>query len=361
MAIVSNNVLVDAIQRCNLLPAQQLGEALALVDRHDGDVAAASKALIEHGCFTSYQVNLLAAGRGDELVLGPYSIIERLSKSARCEVYKAKHVESDCIVALKVFRTENLPTPAAVNQFFMSIHAFAELDHPNAVQFYDADQVGDAYYCAMELVEGSNLDALVRQEGRLSPTLAAEYVRQAALGLQCAHEHNLVHRDIKPVNLILIGPTEDTKPQIKILDWSLATVKSPAATPKESALKASAHSLVGTADYLSPEQAMNPEDADIRSDIYSLGCTLYFLLTAQTPFTGASVMQKALQHLSAEAEPVENLNPEVPRGLAGIVRRMMAKQAKERVQTPAAVALALSAFCRSNLVATVSLRRPALV
>jgi len=226
----------------------------------------------------------------------------------------------------------------------------------------------------------------VRQEGRLSPAVAAQYIRQTALGLQCAHEHNLIHRDIKPANLFLTHPAPSNSPLttttlpggdrgreegrgegrvggggslIKILDWGLATLRPTAATAEEAAPKASEHNLVGTADYLSPEQAMNPQGVDIRGDIYSLGCTLYFLLTGQTPFSGVSVMQKALQHMTAEPEPVEKLNPEVSRGLGNIVRRMMAKQPGDRFQTPAAAALALSAFCRNPLAAAVKSRNAA--
>jgi eukaryotic-like serine/threonine-protein kinase len=345
MAIVTNDALLDVLQRCNLLAPEQLGKLRALLDHHEGDASEVSKTLVERNWLTSFQANQLLLGRSEELVVGPYIIIDRLSKSSRSEVYKARHVESECVVALKVIRADRLATPIAVNRFLQEMAALAELEHPNIVQCWDGDKAGEAYYCAMEFVEGTNLATLVEVHGRLSVPVAADHIRQAALGLQCAYEHNFVHRDIKPVNLFLTQPTTHDSGCIKILDWSLATLRRPGPGGEEQLHKSSEHALIGTADYLSPEQAMNPESVDIRGDIYSLGCTLYFLLTGKTPFQGASVMQKALQHMSAEAEPVEKLNPEVPRRLANMVRRMMAKQPKERFQTPAAVALALVPFC----------------
>jgi len=195
-------------------------------------------------------------------------------------------------------------------------------------------------------------------------------MRQTALGLQHAHENNLVHRDIKPVNLFLssqplpkrppssVGshagaaqaPADQNMrlPLIKILDWGLANLQSSSPDDEESQRPKRPATLVGTADYLAPEQAIDPNGVDIRADIYSLGCTFYYLLTGQTPFGGNSVMQKILQHQSAEPTPVEALNPHVSPGLAAIVRRMMAKKPDERFQTPAAVALALAPHCKGS-------------
>ena len=163
-----------------------------------------------------------------------------------------------------------------------------------------------------------------------------------------AYEHNLVHRDIKPANLFVTNPAEALRPLIKILDWGLARVRPTNHNDQEVGENTGEPSLIGTADYLSPEQAMNPEGVDIRGDIYSLGCTLYFLLTGRPPFGGNGAMQKALQHMTAEPEPVDKLNPKVTRGLVSVVQRMMSKQPADRFQTPAAVALALSPACRAG-------------
>jgi eukaryotic-like serine/threonine-protein kinase len=355
MAIVSNDTLLNMVQECNLLTADRLKELLALVERRGGDGSDLPKMFVERGWFSTYQMNLLLAGRGEELIKGPYIVIDRLNNSSRSEVYKARHLAGDYFVALKMIGADKIGTPEAVSQFLQKMAALAELEHPNVVQICDADQAGDSFYCAMEYLEGTDLASEVVREGKLAPALASEYIRQAALGLQCAYEHNLVHRDIKPANLLLVrddgsrisGAPVDSgaPPLIKILDWGLAALRPPQTSTEHAPPPANEHSLIGTADYLSPDQAMNPESVDIRGDIYSLGCSLYTLLTGQAPFSGSSLMQKALQHMTAEAVAVEKLNPEVPRGLGNIVRRMMAKEPKDRFQTPASAALALRTFC----------------
>jgi eukaryotic-like serine/threonine-protein kinase len=348
MAIVNNDALIDVLQQCNLLPPRQLGEMAALLEAQNGDVNEIAKVLLERGWFTQFQINQLLAGRCGDLIVGPYVILERLSKSSRSEVYKARHVESECTVALKVVPSEQLATPVAVNQFLVRMSALAELEHPNIVQVLDADRAGETFYCAMEFVEGRDLEKVVEVQGRLPTAVAAECIRHVALGLQCAHEHNLVHRAIRPANLFLANALAQEQPLTKIMDWSLAMMRPTEAAAEQPTNKSIEHQILGTADYLSPEQAMNPEGVDIRGDIYSLGCTFHFLLTGQPPFQGASVMEKALQHMSAEPEPVEKINPDVPAVLASIVRRMMAKQPKERFQTPVAAALALLTFSRGK-------------
>jgi serine/threonine-protein kinase len=206
----------------------------------------------------------------------------------------------------------------------------------------------------MEYVEGTDLGKVVRLAGMLPPAEACDYARQAALGLQHAHERSLIHRDIKPVNLILTTPPADSiaagtpppPPLIKILDWGLACLRPPSDRRAGPPGGTPTRAIIGTADYLSPEQARNADLADIRSDIYSLGCTLYFLLTGQPPFPGGTLMQKLIQHQQAEPAPVESLNPEVSPALGALVRRMLAKKPEDRFQTPAALALALSPFLR---------------
>jgi serine/threonine protein kinase len=364
MAIVSSGALFDVLRQHNLLSSQQLHEALGLAQGRCADVRVLAKTLIQRGWFTVFQVNQLLAGHGKDLVLGPYQILDRLGKGGQSEVYKARHPEYGWTVALKVIRSQRLTNPQAAEQFLLEMEAMAELEHPNIVQFWDADKAGDAYYCAMEFVDGTDLGKVVRLQGWLTPAQAAEYGRQTALGLQHAHEHNRVHRDIKPVNLFLTSlpvevaaepvygspaPFQEGPPLIKILDWGLASVTRSADEVQVADENGQAYSVVGTADYLSPEQAANPHGVDIRGDIYSLGCTLYFLLTGQTPFDGTTVMQKIMQHQSVEPVPVEKLNPEVPPALAAIIRRMMAKKPEARFQTPAAVAIALKPLCRGDL------------
>ena len=237
-------------------------------------------------------MSIASTGTSVDLVrIGPYIVLQRLSKSGRSEVYKARHAESELIVALKVIQARRLATPGAVNQLLLEIEALAELDHPNIVQFCDADKTGNTFYCAMEYVEGTDLANVVRKGGPLQPYLAAECCRQAALGLQCAHEHNLVHRDIKPINLLLKQVPEEARPLIKILDWGQMSLR-PTIDDAEGAADRMSETLdFGTAGYQSPEQAGNLNKADIRGDIYSLGCTLFFLLTGLTPLVATLALQ----------------------------------------------------------------------
>jgi serine/threonine-protein kinase len=366
MAIVSSGALFDVLRQYNLLSSPQLAEVLRLAQGRCAHVRVLARMLIQKGWFTVFQINQLLAGHGKDLVLGPYHILDRLGKGGQSEVYKARHPENGWTVALKVVRTNRLANPQAADHFLLEMQAMAELEHPNIVQFWDADKVGDALYCAMEFVEGTDLGKVVRLQSWLPPAHAAEYVRQTALGLQHAHEHNLVHRDIKPVNLFLThrpppkavggkfgsSQSREGAPLIKILDWGLASLNSSGETAHQADQSGQGYAVVGTADYLSPEQAVDPQGVDIRGDIYSLGCTFYYLLTGRTPFDGASVMEKVVQHQTEEPPPLESLNPDVPPAMVAIVRRMMAKKPEDRFQTPAAVAVALKSLGRGDLPTT---------
>jgi serine/threonine protein kinase len=359
MSIVSSGALFDVLRLYRLLSEQQLSQLLALAHGRCAEVRALAKALIQRGWFTVYQMNQVLAGHASDLVLGPYQILDRLGKGGQSEVYKARHRQNNWTVALKVIRTEYLQSAETAAQFLQEVEAMADLDHPNIVGFWDADKEGELYYFAMEFVEGTDLGKVVQLSGALPAGAAAEYVRQTALGLQHAHEHNRVHRDIKPLNLFLTQPMSAPRallerspskpagpPVVKILDWGLASLRT-SAGKAAAAAQAGTPRVVGTADYLSPEQALDPEGVDIRGDIYSLGCTLYFLLAGRVPFGGTTVMQKIIQHQQVEAEPVEVVNEQVPPALAAIVRRMMAKKPEDRFQTPAAAALALAPFCKT--------------
>jgi serine/threonine protein kinase len=260
-------------------------------------------------------------------------------------VYKARHVRLGRVVALKLIAPDRLTHPQAVERFFREARAAAQLAHPNIVVAYDADQAGDTPYFAMEFVEGTDLARLVRQVGRLSVAQACDYARQVALGLQHAHECGLVHRDIKPSNIMVAArPSADGRELVKILDLGLARLGSPLAATDRGRLTQDG-AVMGTPDYLAPEQAVDSHRADIRADIYSLGCTLYHLLAGHPPFPEASLAQKLLWQQQAEPTSIDQLRPDVPPGLAAVLRQMMAKQPEKRFPTPAAVATALAPFC----------------
>src|SRR5207248_2906 len=240
-------------------------------------------------------------------------------------------------VALKVLRQDMRCEPDAVRQFERELQAVTRLSHLNIVHTFDADRVGNTHYFAMEFVEGTDLGKVVQLSGPLPVAEACDYIRQVASGLQYAHTMGLVHRDIKPANLFLITPPgHDTPvpgiawkrpadPVIKILDWGLARLQGGAEGPDCVSAGTEEGMLVGTADYIAPEQARDPRLVDIRADIYSLGCTFYFLLSGQPPFPGSSLMQKLMQHQQAEPAPIQSLRADIPDELAAIVKKMLSK------------------------------------
>jgi serine/threonine-protein kinase len=345
---------IEALRQHQLLAPENFARVVRAAKGRTATPHSLSKAILRLGWLTVYQVNQLLAGQAQDLVFGPYHVLDRLGKGGQSTVFKARHTEHQWLVALKVIRSELLAGKEARTQFLQEMEAMARLDHPNIVQFCDADQAGDAYYCAMEYVEGTDLGKVVGLSGPLPVPQACDYMLQTALGLQHAHEHSLVHRDIKPVNLFLtMAPAEGqtagagaptgSEPLIKILDWGLASLRPPGEGVVGQG--AAPQGVIGTADYLSPEQARNAGKVDIRGDIYSLGCTFYFLLAGHPQFPDGTLVQKLMRHQQEEPAALETLRPDVPPALAAVVRRMMAKRAEDRYQTPAAVALALASFC----------------
>jgi serine/threonine-protein kinase len=371
MVISSSGLLMDVLRQFHLLTEKQLVQLPLLVQGRCGDARLLAKMLIRKGWLSVYQVNQLLAGNGKDLVIGPYLVLDKLGQGGLSQVLRARHRETNSLFAIKMIRPEVFASPEGRTQFLQEVEAMARLDHPNVVQFCDADQHADTYYFAMEYVEGTDLGKVIRLSGALPVHEACDYVRQAALGLQHAYERNLIHRDIKPVNLFLTYQSESKsshnllaaagaaapagraarapiqlKPLIKILDWGLASLRSPKGLCRDSTIELIERSVVGTADYLSPEQARNANAVDIRGDIYSLGCSLYYLLTGQAPFPDGSLMQKILAHQQAQPRPIDEFRTDVPAGVIAIVKRMMAKRPEDRFQTPASVALSLLSFTR---------------
>jgi len=248
-------------------------------------------------------------------------------------VFKARHRLMDRIVALKVIRKEFLDQPQTVERFRQEVKAAARLAHPNIVGAFDAEQSGDVHFLVMEYVEDIGLDRLIQIRGPLPVSTACDYICQAAHGFQHAFERGMVHRDIKPANLLV-----DEHGDVRIADFGLARLmeRSQALTPWGA--------VVGTPDYTAPEQAHDAQQADIRADIYSLGCTLYHLLAGRPPFPDGGVLQKLLAHQNQQARPLNDVRTDVPVELAKVVERMMAKEPAQRYATPAEVAGALECF-----------------
>jgi WD40 repeat protein len=280
-----------------------------------------------------------------------YRITRLLGQGGMGAVYEAEHRLMERTVALKVIRPALMADEGAVERFRREVKAAARLHHPNIVTAYDADQAGNTHFLVMEFVPGRSLAAHLRENGPLPVRQACDYARQAALGLQHAHEQGMVHRDIKPDNLMLTGDG-----QVKILDFGLArfaqaqaadiALQVPAALGSPPGQLTAVGSIMGTPDYMAPEQAQDSRAADSRADIYALGCSLYQLLTGRVPFPKGDAVDKIRQHVKEEPEPLARQRPDVPRGLAAVVAKMMAKDPAQRYQTPAEVAEALRPFAR---------------
>jgi serine/threonine protein kinase len=280
--------------------------------------------------------------RAGKLVLGPYVLLQPLGQGGMGQVYLARHRHLPRTVALKVIHHTFLGSPQAIERFRREVGALSRLSHPNIVLVYDAGQAGDTLYFAMEYAPGADLARLLQERGPLPIAECCNYIRQAAMGLQHAFEKGLVDRDIKPSNLFLVFETG----VVKILDLGLARLHGPADSENSACPLTEPGSLLGTPDYMAPEQTEDPHMADTRADIYSLGCTLYHLLTGRVPFPGGSLVDKLIRHQTAPPEPIAQLRPETPSGLTAVIARMTAKAPKDRYQTPAAVAEALLPWCR---------------
>jgi uncharacterized protein (TIGR03067 family) len=274
-----------------------------------------------------------------------YQILDRLGQGGMGVIYKARHRLMERVVALKVLPPRLLDRPDSVERFRREVKGAARLSHANIVTAHDADQAGSLHFLVMEYVPGISLARLVEEQGPLPVPKACAYIRQAALGLAHAHECGMVHRDIKPQNLMVV------QEQLKILDFGLARFVSevaPAEVPAgpEDADPAGrltqAGTVMGTPDYIAPEQARAAHTADIRADIYSLGCTLYYLLAGHGPFPKGSAAEKISAHQEQAPRPLGEIRPDVPAGLAHVLDRMLAKDPAQRFQTPAKVAEALA-------------------
>jgi response regulator RpfG family c-di-GMP phosphodiesterase len=305
----------------------------------DGDASALIDTLVSQGRLNDFQVGRLAAGYTFGLVLGNYRLIDRLGAGGMGVVYKAEHIHMHRTVALKLLAAEDDRNSVFLQRFSSEMQALAVLRHPNIVLAFDAGEVEVPHapakmlrYLVMEYVTGFSLEQLVLDRGAMPVVAASQYIRQAAEGLRHAHEHGLVHRDIKPSNL-LVTPQD----QLKILDFGLARLCRRRCTE--------AHALLGTVDYMAPEQARDARAVDIRADIYGLGGVLYWLLAGQKPFPAdRAPLEEMLARQHESPAPLRRVRPDVPPELEAIVAQMMAPDPNDRYPTPLAVITALNAF-----------------
>ncbi len=339
---------VDAIRKHHLLDAGKLQELLQVAGEFGSDAHRLAQHALQRNWLTPYQINQLVQGRGSNLQLGPYLLLDRLGHGGMAVVFKARHRLIDRLVALKVIRPELLKDKGAVARFRREVQAAALVSHPNIVLAYDADEVGGIHFIVMEYVDGITVANLVKAKGALPIRLACDYIRQAACGLAHVHEKGLVHRDIKPSNLMLTkAHGEPSAGVVKILDLGLARLQVSDSTEGTDITRAGV--VIGTPEYLAPEQATDPHTADIRADLYSLGCTFYLLLTGQVPFPGGSALEKLFKHRLEEARPVEELRADIPPAVSAIVQKLMAKLPEDRFQSPSELVAALTTLSLSPL------------
>lgn len=327
--VAQNQNFIDLVKRSQLVEEEQLERFLAKLRTENGgklpetqeDLA---KALVEADLLTTWQSEKLLAGKHRGFILGKYKLLRMLGKGGMSSVYLAEHILMRARRAIKVLPKNKVADSTYLERFRIEARAAAKLDDPNIIHTYDIDEHEGQHYLVMEYVEGQDLHQLVKEKGPVDFLLAADYIAQVARGLSHAHEMGLVHRDIKPANCLL-----DKNGVVKLLDLGLARL----IDDEASLTLDNNENVLGTADYLAPEQALDSHKADSRSDIYSLGCTLYFLLTGHPPFPEGSISERLLKHQVEKAPSILKDRPNAPPILLHICETMMAKKPAERYQT----------------------------
>jgi serine/threonine-protein kinase len=304
-------------------------------EKRPKDAQQLAQALVRQGKLTKYQAQAVYQGQTKGLVFGEYVVLDKLGEGGMGVVLKARHRRMKRLVAVKMIATKELGSPDAVKRFYREVEAAAKLNHSNIVQAHDASEHEGVHYLVMEYVEGKDLAAIVKERGPLPIAQAVDYVVQAARGLQYAHEQGIVHRDIKPSNLLL-----DKNGMVKILDMGLALVAGLAEDSERDRLTSSGQ-LMGTCDYMAPEQALDTHRADARADIYALGCTLFRLVTGHVPYQGATMMHVLMAHRESPIPSLCKERPDVPPPVDAAYQKMVAKEPLERYQTMNEVIAAL--------------------
>jgi len=320
----------------------------------DEQVDQFRKFLITRKFLTDWQAYMVQRGRSDGFFIGSYKILDRIGKGQMGGVYKAVHTLGQ-LVALKILPSSKAKDQHVLGRFQREARLLTQLDHPNVVRSYQFGETGGIHFISMEFLEGETLDEILVRRKRLPWGEAVRVMHQALGGLQHLHEKRMVHRDLKPANLMLIPappPGKDTTwdATVKILDIGLGRELFDENVPEgqiETQLTIEG-SVLGTPDYLAPEQAKDARSADVRADIYSIGCVLFHCLTGRPPFPETNIMTQMLMHATEKPVPLASLVSDLPAGLQGVMDRMLAKSPAERYQTPEEAAQALKPFVGSG-------------
>ncbi len=328
MSQISPREFLELLKKSELIERSTLKRNLAELNQEAGGAPVKLNRLagylVESGLITDWHRQKLMDGKYRGFFLGQYRLLRLLGTGGMSTVYVAEHRLSHHRRAIKVLPRQRVDDKSYLDRFYREGRAAASLNHPNIVRIYDLANEDDNHYMVMEYVEGTDLQELVRRDGPLPVDTALEFIRLAATGLKHAHDRKIVHRDVKPSNLIAV-----TGGGLKVLDLGLALMNEGA----ESLTILHNDRVMGTADYLSPEQAINSHEVDHRADIYSLGCTLFFLLTGQPPFPDGSIAQRIAMHQSQEPPLVSGLRPDCPDTVAQLVHVMIRKSREDRIQT----------------------------
>ncbi|MFN0053913.1 MAG: protein kinase domain-containing protein [Planctomycetales bacterium] len=305
------------------------------------DGEALARELVRYRKLTPFQAQQIDPGKGAELLLGQFLLVEKIGQGGMATVYKAEHRRMKWIAAVKVLSAAALKTSTAVERFRREVEAAARLTHPNIVAAQSAEEAGGRHFLVMEFVEGADLAAIVKKRGPLPVETAVDYLLQAAQGLEFAHAAGVVHRDVKPSNLMV-----DQNGVVKLLDLGLARIMDSDQDSTAAALTQSG-AILGTGDYMSPEQADDTRTAGPAADIYSLGCTLHFLLIGVPVYGGASVLQKLQAHKESPIPSLRAARSDIPASLDAIFQTMVAKRPEDRQASMAQVVVALGAYRQS--------------
>ncbi len=338
MKQLSVSTFLETVERSGLVDKSRLAQSLCTLERQSGSTAVSDSLVVsshlkQSGLLTDWQSRQLLEGRHAGFFLGKYKLLDHLGTGGMSSVFLAEHEVMRRRVAIKVLPKTRVHDSSYLARFHREARAVAALDHPNIVRAFDVDHEGDIHYLVMEYIEGADLKTLVEREGPLDYRTAADYIRQAAEGLGHAHQAGLIHRDMKPANLLV-----DLKGTVKILDMGLARFSDDI---DASLTHDHDERMLGTVDFLAPEQALDSHLVDPRADLYSLGCTLYFALTGQPPFPVGTLAQRVIMHQSKDPAAITEKRPDAPPELVAICRRMMAKSLGGRYQSAAEVAQTL--------------------
>jgi eukaryotic-like serine/threonine-protein kinase len=326
--------LLQLIRKSGMIEDQKLTAYLQRRQAGRGlppDPREAADSMVKDGLITNFQAEQFLLGKWRGFTIGKYKLLERVGVGGMGQVFLCEHMYMKRRVAIKVLPPAKAEQPAALGRFYREARAAGSLEHVNIVRTHDIDQDGNLHFIVMEYVDGSNLLDMVKKAGPMDIRRASHYIRQVALGLDFAFKSGIIHRDIKPGNVLV-----DRKGVAKILDMGLARFYKDQTDMLT--VKYDDKIVLGTADYVAPEQVANSHQVDIRADIYAMGASFYFLLAGHPAFPTGTVSQKLLWHRTKDPTPIRQIRPEVPEGIAAIVTKMLAKDPNTRYQTPLEVA-----------------------